>query len=231
MRRGFVRLLVVTVGFALSGCGGLPRAAPAAADAPTAASALPTGAPAALLPSASPGTGLAACDPTDCLLPTADPAAAAPTQDAFYRRRVLLPVAEAILEMTNSERQALSLTALSPSATLMDIAFGRSEDMVARGYFDHADPVDGHLAAETLLIGRGYGGRLGENLFSYNGPLGDLALDALASWMSGPDERSLILDPDFQVTGVGVMGDGSWWTVTQLFAETGPQETCGCEQP
>jgi uncharacterized protein YkwD len=140
-------------------------------------------------------------------------------------------VAESILEMANTERQALGLAALSSSSTLMGIAFGRSEDMVGRGYFDHADPVDGHLAAETLLVDGGFGGRLGENLFSYNGPLNDLALDALASWMSGPDERSLILDPDFRLTGVGVMGDGSWWTVTQLFAETGPQETCGCEQP
>jgi uncharacterized protein YkwD len=146
-------------------------------------------------------------------------------------RRVLLPTAEEILALANTEREALGLPPLSTSTVLMDLAFRRSEDMLARAYFSHADPVDGHLIAEALLIGSGYVGRLGENLFSYNGSLGDLGLDALAAWMSGPEERSLILDPVFSLTGVGVMGDGSRWTVTQLFVESGPADRCDCEQP
>lgn len=222
---------VVLSGFAMAACSLVPDLAAPPPTGLTEASPLPTSSTAPILDPTLAGSALAACDPSDCLIPSPDPAGPAPTQDAFFRRRVLLPVAEAILELANTERQALGLTALSPSSSLMDLAFNRSEDMVARSYFAHSDPLDGHLVAESLLIGGGYGGRLGENLFSYSGPLGDLALDALASWMSGPDERSLILDPAFQMTGVGVMGDGSWWTVTQLFAETGPVETCGCEQP
>ncbi len=173
----------------------------------------------------------AGCDLAECLIPSPDAGSPPSTQDAFLRRRVLLPTAEEILQLANTERAALGLPPLSATAALTELAFSRSEDMVARGYFSHADPEDGHLAAETLLVGGGYTGRLGENLFSYNGTLGDLALDALAAWMSSPDERSLILDPVFTLAGVGVMGDGSRWTVTQLFAENGPAERCVCEQP
>jgi uncharacterized protein YkwD len=85
--------------------------------------------------------------------------------------------------------------------------------------------------AQALLIAGGYGGRLGENLFSYSGSLSELATNTMAAWMSSTAEGSLILDPAFHMAGVGVMGDGSWWTVTQLFAETGPAPRCACEQP
>jgi uncharacterized protein YkwD len=144
---------------------------------------------------------------------------------------VLLPIAENILELANAERRALGLEELAPSSDLMEMAFARSEDMVVRGYFAHEDPADGSLPAQTLLIAGGYAGRLGENLFSYSGSLNELAPNTMAAWMSNTAEGSLILDPDFHAAGVGVMGDGLWWTVTQLFAETGPAPRCACEQP
>jgi uncharacterized protein YkwD len=179
--------------------------------------------------SATPGAD--ACAAILCGLFPPDPGAPAATQEAFLRRRVLLPIAENILELANAERRALGLEALAPSSELTDLAFARSEDMVVRGYFGHEDPGDGHLLAQGLLVSASYGGRLGENLFSYGGSLNDLAPNAMAAWMSSTAEGSLVLDSAFRLTGVGIMGDGSSWMVTQLFAEIGPEPRCACEQP
>ncbi|HLB65127.1 MAG TPA: CAP domain-containing protein [Anaerolineales bacterium] len=223
--------LAALLGFVFSACALAPTGpTPFSSGSPDNAATLTD--PIGLVQSPAPAeTAETGCNPIECLVSSPEPGAPAPTQEAFLRRRVLLPTADEILRLANTEREALGLTSLSASATLMNLAFGRSEDMVARSYFAHTDPADGHLVAETILIGGGYAGRLGENLFSYNGPLGDLALDALAAWMSSPEERSLILDPTFSLTGVGVMGDGARWTVTQLFVESGPAERCDCEQP
>lgn len=223
--------VVVVLGLVFSGCGLAPTGPTPFPSSSPQNSAIPTGSGSVLQSSPPTETVPAGCTPTDCLIPSPGSGAPAPTQESYLRRLVLLPSAEGILRLANTEREALGLPSLIASSVLMDLAFSRSEDMVARGYFSHADPVDGHLVAETLLAGGGFTGRLGENLFSYSGPLRDLALDALAAWMSSPEERSLILDPTFQLTGVGIMGEGSRWTVTQLFVENGPAEGCSCEQP
>jgi uncharacterized protein YkwD len=192
--------------------GATSEAVPAASQTlPASASSIPAtgtatlteGPPIATSPPASPGT-----------------AAQTGTAEASFRRSVLMPVAQEIVGTVNNERVAQGLPALTASPVLMGVAFERSEDMVARGYFGHEDPEDGSTLAWSLLVGAGFGGRLGESIFATPGNLEDVASIALAAWLSSPAHRDQILNPAFHYTGVGLMGDGTVWKVTQVFAES-----------
>lgn len=151
---------------------------------------------------------------------TASAEIVAGTAEASFRRSVLMPVAQEIVGIVNSERIAQGLPALTAPPVLMGVAFERSEDMVARGYFSHEDPEDGSTLAWSLLVGAGFGGRLGENIFATPGDLEDVASIALAAWLGSPAHRDQILNPAFHYTGVGLMGDGTVWKITQVFAES-----------
>lgn len=50
---------------------------------------------------------------------------------------------QAVVDLSNAQRARYGLPPLARDETLMSIANGRSADMVARGYFDHYDPVTG----------------------------------------------------------------------------------------
>ncbi len=151
---------------------------------------------------------------------TASPAALESTAEASFRRSVLMPVAQEIVRSVNDERTARGLPALAAPASLMEVAFERSEDMVARGYFGHEYPENGSALAWSLLVGAGFGGALGENIFATPGSLEDVASIALAAWLGSPAHREQILNPIFHYTGVGLMGDGTVWKITQVFAES-----------
>jgi uncharacterized protein YkwD len=73
-----------------------------------------------------------------------------------------------------------------------------------------------------LLVAAGYGGAMAENLFASTESVGQLADAAMAAWMGSPAHRQVILDPRYRYLGVGLMGDGTWWKVSQVFAERGP---------
>jgi uncharacterized protein YkwD len=155
------------------------------------------------------------------LLPTLG-LAPAPTRSLGPTRTELLPVALTIVAQVNHDRGLLSLPPLATSDALTDIAFTRAEDMLARAYLGHQDPIDASVPAWTMLTGAGYGGLLGENVLEYRGTLGDLAATTLHAWVTSREERDLLLDARFRFTGLGITGDGSTWKVAQVFAESGP---------
>jgi uncharacterized protein YkwD len=186
------------------------------------------GPPATGFPTGQAGLG----SPTPTLLGPPAPATAAvwlpangtphpATLEAYYRRSVLLPVAEAIVHRVNRDRAMLGMPGLIAPPAMMEIAFIRAEDLVARTAFDHAGP-DGSSPAQTLMVAAGFGGHLAENLYACVDPLGQVADSTVAAWMSSPEHREVILDPRFQYMGVGLMGDGTWWKVVQVFAQYGP---------
>ena len=135
---------------------------------------------------------------------------------------MLFPIAEDILARVNRDRVRLGLPALVAPPDLRDIAFRRCESMVARGYFDHTDPEDGSTPARTLMSAGGFGGRLAETLYATTAPLDEIAAETVAAWMGSAENRAILLDDAYRFAGVGLMGDGTWWTITQLLAEAGP---------
>jgi uncharacterized protein YkwD len=134
----------------------------------------------------------------------------------------LVPVAEAIADAVNRLRVATGVEPLVVDDGLTRIAFARSADMVLRGYLGHEDPRDGSNLPWLLLTEAGYRGQLGENIFATQAQLEDVVDEAIDGWLRSPAHRSMAMDATFHYTGVGLLSDGEWWKVTQVFAEQLP---------
>lgn len=113
-----------------------------------------------------------------------------------------------VLKLVNEERAKVGCSALAANSSLTELAAAFSDDMAARGYFDHTDP-DGATpwdrAAKAGITGLG-----GENIARGQAT----AAAVMEAWMNSPGHRANILNCDFKTLGVGVhLGPGGpWWT-------------------
>lgn len=196
------------VALVLAGCAGGPSPNSPAEVAPAAP-------PASSPPSAAPGTFL----PTSAFL---QPAAGLPTSTPLPSGEDLFPTAVAIMSLVNEMRIEEGVSALTPSAELITIAFQRSDGMLAHKYFGHTDPFDLTVPVLALLQSAGFHGALAENLFAIAAPLEQVPQAALEAWTLSASHQALLLDSRYHFTGVGLTSDGTWWKVTQVLAEAGP---------
>jgi uncharacterized protein YkwD len=113
-----------------------------------------------------------------------------------------------VLKLVNEERAKVGCSALAANSSLTDLAESFSNDMAARGFFDHTDP-DGATpwdrAAKAGITDLG-----GENIARGQAD----AAAVMQAWMNSPDHRANILNCDYKTLGVGVhFGPGGpWWT-------------------
>ncbi|GGW75448.1 membrane protein [Streptomyces lucensis JCM 4490] len=113
-----------------------------------------------------------------------------------------------VLKLVNEERAKAGCSALSANSSLARLAGSFSDDMAARGFFDHTDP-DGATpwdrAAKAGITDLG-----GENIARGQTD----AAAVMEAWMNSPGHRANILNCDFKTLGVGVhLGPGGpWWT-------------------
>ncbi|MFI8221079.1 CAP domain-containing protein [Streptomyces sp. NPDC085932] len=113
-----------------------------------------------------------------------------------------------VLSLVNQERAKVGCSPVAANSALTDLAQSYSEDMAARGFFDHTDP-DGRTPwdrAEKAGI---------SNLGGENIARGQADAEAVMdAWMNSPGHRANILNCDFKTLGVGVeLGSGGpWWT-------------------
>ncbi|MEU9092636.1 CAP domain-containing protein [Streptomyces sp. NPDC048428] len=114
----------------------------------------------------------------------------------------------AVLALVNQERSKVGCSPVTASSSLASLAQNFSDDMAARGFFDHTDP-DGQSpwdrAAEAGVSGLG-----GENIAR-----GQADAEAvMESWMNSDGHRANILNCDYKTLGVGVHfgSGGPWWT-------------------
>ncbi|MFB7508732.1 CAP domain-containing protein, partial [Streptomyces broussonetiae] len=113
-----------------------------------------------------------------------------------------------VLKLVNEERAKVGCSALSANSSLTKLAEAFSNDMAARGFFDHTDP-DGRSpwdradAAGITNLG-------GENIARGQAD----AAAVMQAWMNSPGHKANILNCDFKTLGVGVhLGQGGpWWT-------------------
>ncbi|WP_324603492.1 CAP domain-containing protein [Streptomyces sp. SPB074] len=91
---------------------------------------------------------------------------------------------------------------------LASLATAFSDDMAARGFFDHTDP-DGDSPWDRAKQA-GVGNLGGENIARGQAD----AASVMKSWMNSPGHRANILNCDYKTLGVGVhFGPGGpWWT-------------------
>jgi uncharacterized protein YkwD len=181
-------------------------------SAPASSSATPTrpgkrssrGADRTTAPSPTPRTAKPAPKPTATTArkPTPKPAATTDERTAIETE---------VISLTNAQRTKHGCAALRPDDRLRDAARKHSDDMKARGYFDHVTPdgVDPWARAKV----EGYTQPSGENI-ARGQPDAKAVVDA---WMNSAGHRANILNCDSKAIGVGVTlgGNGPHWT--QMF--------------
>jgi len=117
-------------------------------------------------------------------------------------------MAQEVLTLVNAERAAASVGPLTYDSEAERAALAHSEDMAARGFFDHVTP-EGWQPEDRLRMMRifGYLGN-GENV-AVGQPTAQIAM---RDWMSSPGHRANILEPSYTHLGVGIAGSQPHWT-------------------
>ncbi|MFG2627224.1 CAP domain-containing protein [Streptomyces sp. NPDC048473] len=147
---------------------------------------------------------------------TAEKSSAAPTSAASTpaARKSAAPTPAAtsaqaaVLALVNQERAKVGCSPVTASAPLASLAQNFSDDMAARGFFDHTDPngqSPWDRASKAGVQGLG-----GENIARGQAD----AQAVMDAWMSSDGHRANILNCDYKTLGVGVhFGTGGpWWT-------------------
>ncbi|NEA53806.1 sigma-70 family RNA polymerase sigma factor [Streptomyces sp. SID13666] len=167
------------------------QASPAPAAAPSLAATAPvTTAPAPLSPTPT-------ATPAPTTKPAAPPARPRPTLE------------QQVTELVNAQRALHGCRPVRADAKLHAAAQAHSDDMAARGYYEHDTPEG--VGPDARITAAGYTwSRWGENID--RGP--STASRAVADWMSDAAHRDNILNCQFTHIGVGAhLGSGGpWWT-------------------
>ncbi|SEG92602.1 Uncharacterized conserved protein YkwD, contains CAP (CSP/antigen 5/PR1) domain [Actinacidiphila yanglinensis] len=131
----------------------------------------------------------------------------APTTSAAVTDAVSSARAQ-ILTLVNQQRATAGCQPLTASSSLDTLAQNFSDEMAARGFFDHTDPdgKDPWDRAKALGI---------TNLGGENIAMGQADAQAvMTAWMNSPGHRANILNCEYKTLGVGIhFGTGGpWWT-------------------
>ncbi|WP_327244141.1 CAP domain-containing protein [Streptomyces sp. NBC_01320] len=145
--------------------------------------------------------------------PSATASAAPTTSAAAPALRATTPAGDtsaqaAVLALVNQERAKVGCSPVTASAPLTSLAQNFSDDMAARGFFDHTDP-DGRTPWDRASKA-GVKGLGGENIARGQAD----AQAVMDSWMNSEGHRANILNCDYKTLGVGVHfgSGGPWWT-------------------
>ncbi|MFJ5736050.1 CAP domain-containing protein [Streptomyces microflavus] len=113
-----------------------------------------------------------------------------------------------VLALVNQERSKVGCSPLTTSAPLTSLAQNFSEDMAARGFFDHTDP-DGDTPWDRAAQA-GVQGLAAENIARGQAD----AQAVMDGWMNSEGHRANILNCDYKTIGIGVHegSGGPWWT-------------------
>ncbi|MFE7426679.1 MULTISPECIES: CAP domain-containing protein [unclassified Streptomyces] len=195
-----------------------PTASPSSAS-PSAPSLAPkTSAPAGRTdPSRSPGPagsgrGSAPSEAGRSSAATRPPASSAPSAPSARRSKAASPAADSarsgVLALVNEERAKAGCSPVTASASLTSLAQDFSEDMAARGFFDHTDP--GGRSPWDRASDAGVRGLAAENIARGQAD----ARAVMNAWMHSEGHRRNILNCDYKTLGVGVHRGpgGPWWT-------------------
>jgi uncharacterized protein YkwD len=125
-------------------------------------------------------------------------------------------LARKVFNLANRQRRLHGVRPLEWSDALAEQARLQSTNMMERGFFSHADPLRGKLAARLTAAGIRWS-RCGENIFREKG-MDDPADAAMEGWMKSPAHREGLLDPLFIQAGVGIaISPDTEYFITQTF--------------
>ena len=143
----------------------------------------------------------------------------APVAPMRVQAAVDVAAAEAqFLDLLNADRTAAGMPVLQSDSQLMDIARWRSEDMVARNFFSH--DLGGFSIGRVLRDRQIPFARAGENLVSNTFDERSTVARAQAELMKSASHRENILNPDFDLVGVGIASSNGRTVFTQIFVQS-----------
>ncbi|MGW1962510.1 sigma-70 family RNA polymerase sigma factor [Streptomyces sp. NPDC001935] len=114
-----------------------------------------------------------------------------------------------VVALVNKERAAAGCGPLTEDPQLENAAQAHSDDMAARGFFEHTNP-DGVDPGKRITAAGYQWSTYGENI-----AMGQQTPESvMESWMNSPGHRANILNCSFKNIGVGVHkgSGGPWWT-------------------
>lgn len=142
--------------------------------------------------------------------PTGRPSSAAPEPTAAPSKTpdAQTSAEEQVLALVNQERAQAGCSPVTADRELAGLAQRFSDDMAARGFFDHTDP-DGNTPWDRARA-QGITDLGGENIARGQAN----AQSVMDSWMNSPGHRANILNCEYKTLGVGAhFGPGGpWWT-------------------
>ncbi len=116
-------------------------------------------------------------------------------------------IEQAVLDLTNAERQKAGLQPLQADRNLMNSARQKSTDMASNNYFSHTSPTYGSPFDQMKANGVTYKSAA-ENI-----AMGQrTAEEVVKGWMESPGHRQNILTPGFTHIGIGFDKNGNYWT-------------------
>lgn len=119
---------------------------------------------------------------------------------------------DAVISLTNKERQKAGLTALKAYPELNDVANVKAQDMNEKGYFSHTSPTYGSPFDMMRDFGITYKSA-GENIAQGQ----RTPEEVVNAWMNSEGHRANILSKDFSHIGVGFEENGYEWV--QMFVK------------
>ncbi|MEU4210554.1 sigma-70 family RNA polymerase sigma factor [Streptomyces sp. NPDC026206] len=119
------------------------------------------------------------------------------------------PLAQQVVDLVNSERAKAGCSPVTSNSLLDAAAQGHSDDMAARGFFNHTNP-DGKGPGERVTAAGYKWSTYGENI-AYGQ---QSAASVMDSWMNSDGHRKNILNCSFKEIGVGInqAPGGPRWT-------------------
>jgi RNA polymerase sigma factor (sigma-70 family) len=190
-----------------------PGASGASSAAPSPTAASPT---ASATASASATATRKAPAPTKSASRPAPPPAPKPTRTKTPSRPAPPPPpagpAQEVVALLNQERAKAGCAAVTTNGQLRTAAQRHSEDMIARGYFDHTNP-DGDGPGERVTAAGYKWSTYGENIAA--GQSSPAAV--METWMNSSGHRANILNCSFKEIGIGIAGPSGGPHWTQVF--------------
>ncbi len=124
-----------------------------------------------------------------------------------------------MVDLINQQRIAAGVAPLLADPLLMSVARGRVDDMVARGYTGHDDPVTGEAMGPKMIHAAGFTSTfVGENWYGTIKPPPSNVETAMSWFMTDPPHARNILSPYYAYVGVGLAFNGRQWLIVQNFA-------------
>lgn len=133
-----------------------------------------------------------------------------------HRIREIEALEQQCLDEINQVRRRSGLTRLMFSEDLLPVAREYSRRMAEQHFFSHSDP-EGRTVRERVDEADIRWRMIGENLAFSSGYVNPVAA-SLHGWMESPGHRRNILEPDFNLTAIGVWinSDGTVY-FTEIF--------------